>query len=591
MASMQSGEITMNTEKYAYVTLLLNDSYLPGVLTLVQSIHETGSEIPIVLLISKKNLSFKTYDLLFKFNKFSRVINIDNDLIKTKQNNEFQLNSLLNRSDLLFTLTKLNIWKLTDYDRLVYLDSDMLVLKNIDNLFNLYPELSINQIIASSDSGWPDIFNSGLFIIKPDLETFNKLIDFYNNYSSFDGADQGLLNEYFNLKSLENNSKWYRLDFVYNCTINSNYEYLPALLRFKNDLKILHFIGFENKPWKNYNLCFNPTFPKIFNSDDDNLLNLFELWWKCFERIKSVDDFNVSNLEILEISGNLQPRISFNSTNANNEEVYEKHEELSNIENSDNCKNIGDTANNTLNENDLSKDSNIIPSEIKNDSSLHFPTFYYKKPNSNSNQINDESINGEAWKLKETKIEWPQKNDEFNSDLTIDEILNNGGNENKNEALNNVKYDIENNPVDQYIYNNPIFPWEFQNKKSSNKVSRTFNNLKKFKPQIYKISLMNDTNSDNKDEDLDDEILGFEDGEKFDTYLRKVEELNKLKLEDIDQDDRDDFENEETQQCDQTNSKDYDVDDEDFENIEKEIEIDDELENLENGFEVDRTEE
>jgi len=39
------------------------------------------------------------------------------------------------------TFSKLNIWKIVDYDKLVYLDADTIVLENIDNLFN-YEELS-----------------------------------------------------------------------------------------------------------------------------------------------------------------------------------------------------------------------------------------------------------------------------------------------------------------------------------------------------------------------------------------------------------------------------------------------------------------
>lgn len=68
------------------------------------------------------------------------------------------------------------------------MDADSLVLQNIDDLF-LREELS-----AAPDPGWPDCFNSGVFVFVPDLKTYHALIDLALTKGSFDGADQVRMN-------------------------------------------------------------------------------------------------------------------------------------------------------------------------------------------------------------------------------------------------------------------------------------------------------------------------------------------------------------------------------------------------------------
>lgn len=57
------------------------------------------------------------------------------------------------------------------------------ILQNIDELFD-YDELS-----AVPDFGWPDIFNSGLFVLKPNRTTFEILFELISANVSYDGED------------------------------------------------------------------------------------------------------------------------------------------------------------------------------------------------------------------------------------------------------------------------------------------------------------------------------------------------------------------------------------------------------------------
>lgn len=94
------------------------------------------------------------------------------------------------------------------------------VLQNSDELFDR------EELSAAPDVGWPDCFNSGVFVFKPSLDTFNKLIEFATTQGSFDGGDQGLLNSFFSDWAHKDISK--HLPFIYNTCSTATYSYLPA---------------------------------------------------------------------------------------------------------------------------------------------------------------------------------------------------------------------------------------------------------------------------------------------------------------------------------------------------------------------------
>jgi len=66
--------------------------------------------------------------------------------------------SVLCRSELGITFTKLHCWQLTQYRKCVFLDADTLVLSNVDDLFER------EELSAAPDAGWPDCFNTGVFV-------------------------------------------------------------------------------------------------------------------------------------------------------------------------------------------------------------------------------------------------------------------------------------------------------------------------------------------------------------------------------------------------------------------------------------------
>ena len=79
-----------------------------------------------------------------------------------------------------------------------------------------------------------------MFVCTPSAETFDGLIKMASERGSWDGGDQGLLNDYF--------PNWNRLSFTYNVTPSAYYTYAPAYERYGDSIKVVHFIG-QDKPW------------------------------------------------------------------------------------------------------------------------------------------------------------------------------------------------------------------------------------------------------------------------------------------------------------------------------------------------------
>ena len=100
---------------------------------------------------------------------------------------------LLKRPELGITFTKLHCWRLTQFKKCVFVDADCLVLKNVDDLFER------DEFSATADVGWPDCFNSGVFVFKPSLNTYLQLLDFALTHGSFDGRFTFLSNRISNL--------------------------------------------------------------------------------------------------------------------------------------------------------------------------------------------------------------------------------------------------------------------------------------------------------------------------------------------------------------------------------------------------------
>jgi hypothetical protein len=310
-------------QRFAFVTLITTDTYLPGALVLAHSLRQAHSthgkpagwlapadlanlgaaglsnrvssnrKVDLICLVTPATVSVRTTKTLVRY--FDKVVGVEplgfsslaaakikdsqnaqNDSQRRQQDkidlkaarkvrNETRKKlALLGRPDLGedagAALTKLHAWRLTGYDKVVYLDADILVLRPLTHLFSISSALA-----ASPDIGWPDSFNTGVMVLTPSLTTFSAMREFAVQRGSWDGADQGLLNDFYGgeLGSGEEGTGggWQRLPFRYNVTPNAGYTFAPAYQRYGAGIMAAHFIG-AHKPWHRP----KPTLPRSLAS-------------------------------------------------------------------------------------------------------------------------------------------------------------------------------------------------------------------------------------------------------------------------------------------------------------------------------------
>ncbi|KAL9619023.1 MAG: hypothetical protein Q9160_006344 [Pyrenula sp. 1 TL-2023] len=197
-------------------------------MVLGNSLRDGGAKAKLVVLATPENLSNSTIEELKTI--YDDIVPISRIINKTPANLY-----LMERPDLISTFTKIELWKQTQYRQIVYIDADAVVLKAPNELLSLK-----SNFAAAPDIGWPDCFNSGVMVLRPNMGDYYSLLALAQRGISFDGADQGLLNMHFR--------DWERLSFTYNCTPSGSYQYVPAYKHFQSSINIVHFIG-QDKPW------------------------------------------------------------------------------------------------------------------------------------------------------------------------------------------------------------------------------------------------------------------------------------------------------------------------------------------------------
>ncbi|XP_062988187.1 glycogenin-1 isoform X1 [Elgaria multicarinata webbii] len=249
----------------SFVTLATNDSYVKGALVLGSSLRNYRTTKRLTALITP-HVSDAMRKVLEKV--FDEV-----KLVDVLDSGDTAHLALLKRPELGITLTKLHCWELTQYSKCVFMDADTMVLSNVDELFER------EELSAAPDPGWPDCFNSGVFVYRPSIETFNQLLQLATEKGSFDGGDQGLLNTFFSSWATTDINK--HLPFIYNLSSISIYSYLPAFKAFGTDAKVVHFLG-RMKPW---NYTYDSKAKSVKEDAQDPTMihpEFLNMWWDTF---------------------------------------------------------------------------------------------------------------------------------------------------------------------------------------------------------------------------------------------------------------------------------------------------------------------
>uniref|UniRef100_A0A3Q2VLL7 glycogenin glucosyltransferase n=1 Tax=Haplochromis burtoni TaxID=8153 RepID=A0A3Q2VLL7_HAPBU len=235
----------------AFVTLATNDSYAKGAMVLGQSLRSHNTTRKLVALLGP-HVAEPCRDVL-------RSIFDEVHVVDVMDSGDSAHLALMKRPDLGVTFTKLHCWTLTQYSKCVFMDADTLVLSNIDELFER------EELSAAPDPGWPDCFNSGVFVFRPSNETHEKLITFCGENGSFDDISK-------------------HLPFIYNLSSIAIYSYLPAFKQYGQGAKVVHFLG-KVKPW-NYSYDAQSGEVKGQSSLDPCVLHpdYLLMWWQVYTK-------------------------------------------------------------------------------------------------------------------------------------------------------------------------------------------------------------------------------------------------------------------------------------------------------------------
>jgi alpha-N-acetylglucosamine transferase len=258
--------------KFAYVTLVTSADYALGATALVRSLRLTDTQADIVVVhtdgVMKEQLGplaalgarLSPAGLLPTSDAFNerharRNIHGQNPFTKGRKP-DFHTP--------LDNFAKLRLWQLIEYEKIVFIDADALVLRNIDRLFD-YPEFSAAPNVYEGLGDFHRL-NSGVFVAKPSQATFTAMLDRLDAPGAFwKRTDQTFLESFF--------PDWHGLPVFFNM-LQYVWFNLPELWDWRS-IAVLHF-QYE-KPWeKNH--------PKA-----ERLNPLIDLW-EAFHSGKGIPD-------------------------------------------------------------------------------------------------------------------------------------------------------------------------------------------------------------------------------------------------------------------------------------------------------------
>ncbi|KAM0860529.1 hypothetical protein ACQ4PT_046503 [Festuca glaucescens] len=243
----------------AYATILHSEQlYACGAMVAAQSIWMAGSDRDMVALVDETISERHRSALEAAGWKVRTIRRIRNPRASKDAYNEWNY-------------SKFWLWTLTEYDRVVFVDADLLVQRPMEPLFGM-PEVS-----ATGNHG--TVFNSGVMVVEPCNCTFRLLMDHIGDIQSYNGGDQGYLNEVF--------SWWHRLpshaNYMKHFWEGNSAEHAAAKRRvLAADPPVVlavHFVGM--KPWfcfRDYDCNWNAPELRQFASDEAHAR-----WWKAHD--------------------------------------------------------------------------------------------------------------------------------------------------------------------------------------------------------------------------------------------------------------------------------------------------------------------
>jgi len=242
--------------KRVYLTALTNERYIPGVMALARSLFECKAAYKLAVMIPDD----QEVTLGSKIREYG-ILDIPGTFLLPKQNVSVQgMDDVVEDK---YSYWRASFFKLqaaacTEFEKIILLDCDQMVVKNIDHLFDK-PAFSATTCGRCVHEDWQSL-SAGLLVLEPSEALYKKLIDLivpsieFKKAKGLQAGDQDVFNracpEWRNCLELFIPEKY-----------NICWGWISDLCRKEGitprDFYMIHFPGKE-KPWdygKHYYLC------------------------------------------------------------------------------------------------------------------------------------------------------------------------------------------------------------------------------------------------------------------------------------------------------------------------------------------------
>jgi alpha-N-acetylglucosamine transferase len=229
----------------AYVTLVTNGDYVAGAVALLRSLRLTGTRADLVVLhtggVTADELApLAAFDVRFAacgLLETSDAFNARHGRDRLHAAAPFTKGGKPAFHTPLDNFVKLRLWQLEDYERVVFVDADAIVLRSIDRLFD-YPEFCAAPNVYERLADFHRM-NAGVFTARPSASTFAAMMARLDRPDVFwRRTDQTFLQDFF--------PDWHGLP-VYCNLLQYVWVNLPELWNWAS-VRVVHF-QYE-KPWQ-----------------------------------------------------------------------------------------------------------------------------------------------------------------------------------------------------------------------------------------------------------------------------------------------------------------------------------------------------
>ena len=265
--------------KRVYITALTNERYIPGVMALARSLYEVRSEYSLAVMIPAEK-----EDSLGEAIRAYGILDSPGTFLLAKEN--IRLAEMDTVVEAKYSYWRDSFFKLqavgcTEYEKIILLECDQMVVKNIDHLFEA-PVFTATTCGRCVHEDWQSL-SAGLLVLEPSAELHEGLLSLIipaiqsKAANGQQAGDQDVFNMYFH--EWRNHPELY-IPEIYNIC----WGWISDLCRKENcrpnDFYMIHFPGKE-KPWdKNRMYHLRMFISLIRQGKTDKLFYKTKVWKK-----------------------------------------------------------------------------------------------------------------------------------------------------------------------------------------------------------------------------------------------------------------------------------------------------------------------